>query len=260
MKLKLLILINILSLQIFAQKYKNFGSSLFVHNGDSLFYRTAFPDNLQEGKKYPLIVYLHGMGSRGDDNWKQLIHGSKLLKNKSIYNQYPAVILFPQCSDNMMWTHRKVSKINGKRVFSFPVDTAAPLSAELTNMLVDKYLQYDYIDSNRVYIVGMSMGGMGVLEFLYRWADKYAAAAVVCGCHNEKLIDKYCNIPIWFFHGKNDRTVPQEYSQKVYEKLHECNVNSKYTLYKNLAHNCWNAAYSNPDLLKWLNNFTKTLR
>ncbi len=257
MRLKLLIIISIVSTQIFAQKYSNFKKSLFVKNGDSLLYRISFPDSLMSGKKYPLIVYLHGIGSRGSDNWRQLIHGAKFLKNKSIYNQYPAVVLFPQCPKNMMWTHREKKKINGKWKLSFPVSQPPTLSAELTNALVDKYLEQPYIDSNKVYILGMSMGGMGVLEFLYRWQNKYAAAAVVCGGHNPNITQTYCHIPIWFFHGNKDRTVPYEYSMKVYEKLEACNKATKYTLYNNTTHNCWDSAYSNPNLLKWLYKFSK---
>ncbi len=257
MRLKLLIIISIFSIKIVAQKYSNFGKSLFVKNGDSLLYRISFPDSLEKGKKYPLIVYLHGMGSRGSDNWRQLIHGAKLVKNRNIYKQYPAVVLFPQCRKTMMWTHREKKKINGKWEFRFPVSKPPTLSSELTNALVDKYLEQNYIDSNKVYVVGMSMGGMGVLEFLYRWQNKYAAAAVVCGGHNPNLTHTYCNIPIWFFHGNKDRTVPYKYSMQVYEQLKTCNQNTRYTLYKDIAHNCWDSAYSNPDLLKWLYRFNR---
>ncbi len=257
MRAKFLIFISIFSVQLFAQKYSNFGKSLFVHNGDSLLYRISFPDKVEKGKKYPLIVYLHGIGSRGSDNWRQLIHGHKLLKNKVLYNQYPAVVLFPQCPKSMMWTHREKKKVNGKWEFSFPVNNKPTLASELTNMLVDKYLEQPYIDKNKVYVVGMSMGGMGVLEFLYRWSGKYAAAAVVCGAHDSRLTETYCSVPIWFFHGENDRTVPCEYSLKVYENVKNCNKNSKYTKYKNTAHNCWNLAYSNPNLLKWLYQFSR---
>ncbi len=257
MRTKLLILISLFSAQIFAQKYDDFCKSVFVHNGDSLFYRVAFPDNLEKGKKYPLVVYLHGIGSRGSDNWRQLIHGHKFLKNKDLYNKYPAIVLFPQCPKTKMWTHRQKKNVNGKWEFNFPIKEKPSLATEMTNMLVNKYLQQSYIDSSRVYLVGMSMGGMGVLEFLYRWSGTYSAAAVVCGAHDSKLAQNYCDVPIWFFHGDKDRTVPYKYSMQIYENVKNCNKNSKYTLYKNVAHNCWDSAYSNPDLLKWLYQFSK---
>ncbi len=257
MRVKLLILISIFHIHIFAQKYIDFGKSVFVKNDDSLFYRVYFPDSLEQGRKYPLIVYLHGMGSRGKDNWRQLIHGSKFLKDTSVYNNYPAVVLFPQCPKSMMWTNREKEKIKGKWVYSFPVSEPPTLSAEMANLLVDNYLKHSYIDSSKVYVLGMSMGGIGVLEFIYRWQNKYAAAAVVCGGHNKTLTQTYCHIPIWFFHGKKDRTVPYKYSKEVYEKLQKCNKDTKYTLYEKIAHNCWDSAYSNPNLLKWLYGFSR---
>lgn len=258
MKIQFFLILSLLSAQIYAQKYKDFKKSKLIFGNDTLPYRIMYPDSMIEGEKYPLILYLHGAGSRGTENERQLIHGSKFLRNKNIRQKYPAIVLFPQCPKGVMWTNRKKKKVNGKWEFSFPLGNKPTLPATLANLLVDSFMHKNYVDTSKVYVMGMSMGGIGTLEFLYRWSNKFAAAVVVCGGNDYKLCGKYCDIPIWFFHGGKDRVVPQIYSKSVYDKLHKCNKNTKYTLYPQIGHNSWDSAFSNTKLLKWMFQHSKT--
>ena len=149
-------------------------------------------------------------------------------------------------------TDKKKNRGENDWKFKFPLEPGPTKPACLVNQLVDKLLESGTIDPARVYIMGLSMGGIGTLEFLYRWPDKYAAAIAICGGHNPQLASAYCPIPVWFFHGGKDNVVPQRYSQAVYDELKKCNPKTKYTRYPDANHNSWDPAFAEPDLLKWL--------
>lgn len=221
--------------------------------GDTLKYNILYPQHMKSGKKYPLVLFLHGAGERGNDNEKQLTHGSKLFLNDTVRKKLPAIVLFPQCPPDVMWTHLLKEKTSsGDWKFDFPLRKEPTKPAFLVNKLVEEMLGSGKVDVSRVYIIGLSMGGIGTLEFLYRWPQKYAAAHVICGGHNPELVSTYQHVPIWFFHGAKDDVVPPIYSRQVYEVHKKLNSKSKYTLYPEANHNSWDSAFAEPDFLKWL--------
>ncbi|GJM63138.1 alpha/beta hydrolase-fold protein [Persicobacter diffluens] len=233
-----------------------FEKQVYYAQGDSLLYQILLPNDFQEGKKYPLILFLHGAGERGDDNEKQLKLGGSLFESDSVQQDYPAIIVFPQCPEGTMWTARQKQKDRkGDWRFNFPVPEHPPKPSEMVNALVDSLRSGTQVDPSRVYIMGISMGGIGTLEFLHRWPEKYAAAAVICGGHNPQLTGNYHQVPIWFFHGGKDDVVPPAFSKAVFKRIKRKNKASRYTLYPEANHNSWDDALAEPQLLNWLFQF-----
>jgi predicted peptidase len=241
------------NLLLSGQEFKSFQRKELVQNGDTLRYRIQYPEKMKPNKHYPLVLFLHGAGERGNDNEKQLEHGAELFQNKKYNKRESAVVIFPQCPENTMWTHRTKEKTNqGTWKIEFPLYNDPTQPAAMVNLLVDDIINSGIVDPNRVYVMGLSMGGIGVLDFLCRWPEKYAAGVVICGGHNPDFINRYYNTPIWFFHGAKDDVVPLKYSLNVYDKLHDVNPKTKYTIYPDANHNSWDSAFAEPDLLKWL--------
>lgn len=240
-----------------AQPTGEFTDEAYIYQKDTLPYRILYPKDYNVNKQYPLVLFLHGSGERGKDNEKQLIHGGSLFLDEKNQEKYPAIIVFPQCASNEQWTHREKYLVNKQFVFSFPVDGEATKPTQLTNKLVDELLVSGQVDLKQVYIMGISMGGMGTLEYLYRWPNKYTAGIVICGAHDVMLSESFAQTPIWFFHGEDDDVVPSIYSQNIYNIVRRQNKASKYTLYPNTNHNSWDKALAEPNLLKWLFNHTK---
>nr|WP_319398185.1 dienelactone hydrolase family protein [uncultured Carboxylicivirga sp.] len=235
------------------QAQDNYEFKSFVKGTDTLQYRILYPENMKPGQKYPMILFMHGAGERGSDNQKQLTHGGELFLQEKIRKKYPAIVVFPQCPDGIMWTNRKKHQNEqGEWIFEFPVDIAAPWPALMVDQLIDSITQSGLVDKSRVYIIGISMGAIGTLEFLYRYTNKYAAAVVICGGHNAELAAVYESKPIWFFHGGKDNVVPNHYSKEVFDKVQPFNKRTKYTLYPEANHNSWDQALAEPNLLKWL--------
>ncbi len=236
-----------------AQNLDRYEEQIYVDGSDTLLYRIAYPENFNPKKRYPVILFLHGAGERGNDNQKQLTHGGELLVSDAVRKDYPAIVVFPQCPNSEMWTARTKRRDEAKREwkFRFPLDNTPPTSARLVNSLMDSLISQRYVNDRRVYIMGISMGGIGTLDFLYRWKDKYAAAVVICGGHNPDGAVEYSDTPIWFFHGAKDDVVPPHYSQEVYDIVKSGNRATRYTLYPEANHNSWDPALGEEDLLKW---------
>jgi predicted peptidase len=114
------------------------------------------------------------------------------------------------------------------------------------------------VDKHRVYVGGLSMGGMGTFELLRRKPNVFAAAFAICGgdnTFNAKLYAK--KVPLWIFHGAKDDVVPVEHSLVMAEAIKAAGGNPKLTIYPNDSHNSWNDAFAEPDLIPWLFSHTK---
>ena len=106
MKLIFLFLVTAMSYSAgYSQSNALFVKQLFIEKTDTLPYRILLPDNYDPENKYPLIIFLHGSGERGNDNEKQLTHGAELFLRDSIRKKYTAIVVFPQCSDNSYWSN-----------------------------------------------------------------------------------------------------------------------------------------------------------
>jgi len=252
-KIFLTIQILFFALILRAQDLKKYDKGSFIKGKDSINYRILFPENFKPTEKYPIIFVLHGRGESGNDNEKQLTHGAKLFLKADIRKNFPAIIVFPQCSADSYWANVNIStNANGKRNFSF-VEGGEPTKAmhALLGMVKDM-LKKPYINKHQVYVGGLSMGGMGTYELLRRKRRTFAAAFAICGGDNTNNIRKYKETPLWIFHGAKDDIVDPAYSMAIAERLKNVGREVKLTIYPKDNHNSWDSAFAEPQLLPWL--------
>ena len=244
------------SVLLFAQDNSPYQKKYFIKNNDTLRYRIMYPVNYDTHKKYPLLLFLHGAGERGNDNELQLVHGSKLFADPVNREKFPAIVLFPQCSSDDFWANIKRGKSrvdSSKLVFEFPVDIPMGKSLSLVSELLDSFVTTRNVNTKRIYVGGLSMGSMGTFEILWRKPGFFAAAIPICGGGNETKVKEYGKkFPIWVFHGDADPVVDVNNSRKMVAALKAENAKVKYTEYPGVGHDSWTNAFAEPTLLQWL--------
>ncbi len=230
-----------------------------VQGSDTLPYRLMLPENYDEKKKYPLIFVLHGSGERGNDNERQLIHGSKLFASAEARKKYPAIVVLPQCSKDDYWSNviRSIDS-NDHISYSFIPSGEPTRAMELLQQLLKFILEKYPVKKDQVYVGGLSMGGMGTFELVRRNPGIFAAAFPICGGAHPATATELTNTSWWIFHGAKDDIVLPEFSEKMEEALRQAKADLKFTLYPDANHNSWDAAFSEPGLLEWL--FSKHLK
>ncbi|HZB15496.1 MAG TPA: prolyl oligopeptidase family serine peptidase [Chryseolinea sp.] len=224
----------------------------FMLGGNILPYRMLYPENYDKNKKYPLILFLHGAGERGSDNEKQLVHGAKLFVTDTNRKAFPAIILIPQCPDDSFWASAKIdwSTQPFKITLDYSLAPQWPLVA--ANELVKKVANEEAVDKSRIYITGLSMGGMGTFESVYRYPDLYAAAMPICGGGDTNSYDKRVRkTAFWIFHGADDSVVDVKLSRDMQAKLKSLKVENKYSEYPGVNHNSWDNAFADTAFLSW---------
>ena len=246
----LLIITSVISTK--AQDTNLYKPEKFIQGTDTLLYRILMPENFDKTKTYPVLLFLHGAGERGNDNQAQLIHGSKLFLRPEVRANYPAIVIFPQCPEDSYWSNVKSSTVNGKRNFEFEKGGKPTLAMKMVMSLMEQVKDLPYTDNKRIYAGGLSMGGMGTFEILRRMRGEFAAAFAVCGGDNPENVRKYKNIPLWIFHGAKDDVVPPENSQIIADALKAKKADVKFTMYPEANHNSWDQAFAEPELLSWL--------
>lgn len=237
-----------------AQDYSLYQKRQYTHtDGNTLPYRILYPENYDKAKKYPLILFLHGAGERGNDNEKQLVHGAKLFLKDENREQFPCILIMPQCPTDSYWSSVKVDRSTQPGTFGF--DYTRPLNwpLEATLEVVKKITQEEAVDTKRLYIMGLSMGGMGTFESLHHYPKVFAAAAPICGGADVEAYDKRVRkLPFWVFHGDSDSVVGVDNSRKIVDKLKKLGVSVDYTEYPGINHNSWDKAFAEPKLLPWM--------
>jgi predicted peptidase len=225
----------------------------FVHGENVLPYRILYPENYDKSKKYPLILFLHGGGERGNDNEKQLVHGAKMFLSEKNRQSYPAIIVIPQCPDDSFWAMADIDR--SVQPYKIRFDYTKPAQWPLTaaNELVKNLSAEEAVDKSRIYITGLSMGGMGTFESVYRYPDLYAAALPICGGADVNSYDKRVRkTAFWLFHGADDSVVDVNLSREMNNKLKALKVETKYSEYPGVNHNSWDNAFADPEFLKWM--------
>lgn len=237
------------------QQLEEYQRKLFVQEGDSLPYRILYPQQFDSSRKYPLVIILHGAGERGKDNEAQLVYGAKLFLEPTNQQQYPAIVVFPQCPKDSYWSNVKiVTNADKSRTFNYQKKVGTPTKAMQALMGLVKELQASsQVEQDQIYIGGLSMGGMGTFEILRRMPGTFAAAFTICGGGHPRGAKAYARtVPLWVFHGEKDRVVPVEKSAIMVEALKKAGGNVKYTVYPGVDHNSWENAFAEPELLPWL--------
>lgn len=242
-----------------AQQNSEYEKRVFTAGSDTLPYRLLMPDGFDASRKYPLVLFLHGAGERGSDNEKQLTHGSALFTEPLNRGAFPGVILMPQCPAESYWAQVKIDRSNYPIGLEFQYDNGPTRPLQLVMELVSQYLDLSYIDADRVYVMGLSMGGMGTFEILYRMPGVFAAAIPICGAGVPESVSAYAaQTPLWIFHGALDQVVAPGQSVEMVDALLRKGARPAFTLYDNYNHNSWDGAFTEPGLLRWLFSHRKT--
>ena len=224
---------------VYAQKSGYEHKSFTSQDGTELNYRLLTPPENARGKKFPLVLFLHGAGERGTDNEKQLTHGSQMFLNPANRDKFPAYVIFPQCPEKDFW--------------AFPGRSSSTSPSLLAvKELVDSYLENPAVDASRVYIMGLSMGGMGTFELVSRYPETFAAAIPICGAADTQRLANTKGVKWRIYHGDADTVVPVEASRAAYRALKEAGIKVEYFEFPGCAHGSWNPAFNQPDFMKWL--------
>jgi len=218
-------------------------------DGKALPYQILYPKDYKPGKKYPLLVVLHGAGERGDDNEAQMKYGKNVFLDSLNRINYPAIVIFPQCPKDSYWSSVKINRSTVPTSFIF--DYSAPINWPLQAVIdLAKSVKHD---KNRTYIMGLSMGGMGTMEAISRNPKMFAAASPICGGADLTYVAQYAKrVPLWVHHGDVDIVVPVRHSRELVKAVQDQGVEVKYSEYPGVNHNSWDNAFKQPDLLSWI--------
>jgi len=223
--------------------------TISVDGKDETFkYRLMKPAKVEAGKKYPLVLFLHGAGERGDDNKSQLKYGPTWLADDKNREKYPCYVLAPQCRTGKKWAEADWGSSKSTPMANEPT---AQMKAALAAF--DDTIKQEQVDETRLYLTGLSMGGYGSWDLAARQPDRFAAVVPICGGGDEKQAAKLTKLPIWVWHGDADTAVKVTRSRQMVEAIKAAGGSPKYSELPGVGHDSWTAAYTGPDnCLSWL--------
>ncbi|KAB2655236.1 MAG: phospholipase [Verrucomicrobia bacterium] len=185
-------------------------------------------------RRWPLVVFLHGSGQRGDDLAGVTLFGPPKLAKEG--RDFPFVILSPQCARNQHWQN------------------------DVLLGLIDRVVASRNIDTNRIYLTGLSMGGYGTWYLGMKHPGRFAALSPVCG--GGRVLDvvladdreaELKKMPVWAFHGAKDTLIPPSETEQMVGALRRIgNTSVKHTVYRGVGHESWLLAYDDPEFYEWL--------
>jgi len=182
------------------------------------------------GTRAPLILFLHGAGERGADLQRVKAHGlPKVLAARNPFPE-PAFVVAPQCSANSWW----------------------PLELAALEALLDEVQAQHPIDTVRIYLTGLSMGGYGAWHLALKNPARFAALIPVCGGGIPPLAHKLRALPIWAFHGADDAVVPLAASENMVDAVRKTGGQVRFTVYPGVGHDSWARAYDESELYPWM--------
>lgn len=194
----------------------------------TLRYWLFLPEGYQDDgqKQWPLLLFLHGAGQRGDDLEQVKKHGPpKFVESRA---GFPLVTISPQCPFGRRWEKEQLVQ------------------------LVEHVAATRSIDRARLYVTGLSMGGYGTWALVAAYPDLFAAAAPICGGGIKEDAPKIGRLPIWAFHGDQDPVAPLSQTQEMVDAVQAAGGDARLTIYPGVEHDSWTATYENPDLYDWL--------
>ena len=215
-------------------------------NGDTLLYRILYPENMEEGVEYPLVLFLHGAGERGNDNEAQLKWGVLNFAEEGFRQKHPAIVIAPQAPEQEYWAN-PVWRTEGTALLDQPTPSLAA-TYELMNTIIEA----NPVDENRIYITGLSMGGFGTWDMISRYPGLFAAAVPICAGGDVSNAHLLKDLPIWAFHGAHDEVVLPKYSRDMIDAIREAGGLPGYTEYPDVGHDSWIPAYDDLYMLEWM--------
>ena len=202
-------------------------------SGIVIHYAVHVPNNIPSDKPMPTILFLHGAGERGDtdvDFSKVYVTGlPKNLIHDASFENFPFIVIIPQCPSHLYWP-MLVLELN-----------------EILNILIHEYP----IDTRRLYLTGLSMGGYGTWYLAYAFPHRFAAIAPICGSGIKSSANRLKHLPIWIFHGTDDPVIPYSESLFLFESIKNAHGNVKLTSYDHVGHDSWTQTYDNMELYRW---------
>ncbi|QDS99647.1 carboxylesterase family protein [Adhaeretor mobilis] len=190
----------------------------------------SLPEGYEESKQtYPLMLFLHGAGERGDGELERVkVHGPPMQIEQG--KRFACIVVSPQCAADRWWDANELSA------------------------LLD-HIEANYrVDKKRIYLTGLSMGGYGSWALAQREPDRFAAIVPICGGGNARFVRyaKKISAPIWAFHGEKDSVVPVSELHEMQAALKEVGIDIRVTIYPEVGHDSWVKAYETPELYDWL--------
>ncbi|MBM4042568.1 MAG: phospholipase [Planctomycetes bacterium] len=190
-------------------------------------YLLYLPPGYERGRKrWPLLLFLHGAGERGKDPELVKKHGPPRLIAEG--HEFPFIVVSPQCPKGQSW------------------------STDVLHALLDELGGSYRVDTRRVYLTGLSMGGYGTWSLACERPERFAAIAPICGGGNRLLAHGLKDVPVWAFHGAKDEVVPLAESERMVDAVKGCGGKAKLTVYPEAGHDSWTPTYASPALYKWL--------
>ena len=220
---------------------------LTAPDGQTMPYELRIPPNYDKNQKYPVILFLHGSGGRGSDNKKELCDGTDWFGTLAFEGPHPCFIVVPQCPTDKQWVDMNWSALSGKR----PATPSVPM--QLALKCLDQVESEFSTDPNRIYVMGLSMGGYGVWDCVTRFPQRFAAAILTCGGGDESTVNpEVAQVPIWVFHSSNDPVVPVVRDRNMVKAMTDAGGHPRYIENNYLGHCCWGEAWETHDLFDWL--------
>jgi predicted peptidase len=254
----------------------DFAAGSMTYNGTTVVYRLYSPADIVAGQRYPLIVALHGAGDRGNNNTAQLRYGFMNLVGESEQRVRPCFVFAPQCPVNHFWA------TGGWERGVYEQSTSPTGALSTTVHLLDSLVAVLPMDTNRLYVTGISMGGMGTWDLITRYPERFAAAVPVCGAVDTAKLIPLAALPLWTYHGSADDIIPPLGTRTAMRKFADMgqavvyprcgatapspcaplsaaalqvelpNAHKIYTEFAGAGHNVWDNAYGDTMMLRWM--------
>jgi pimeloyl-ACP methyl ester carboxylesterase len=199
-----------------------------------------------DGRLWPIILFLHGRGERGSEGmWQTQVGLPAEVRDHP--ERWPFVIVMPQCPLPEHWTDPKM--------------------LEMVMAALDQESAEFHGDPERTYLTGLSMGGYGAWELARLHPRRWAAVAIAAGGvfwsydperwqESSTLPAEYAQAlgrtPVWLFHGSDDNVVSPRQSELLYEAFKTAGGHIRLWIYQGYGHDCWTRAYNEPELPRWL--------
>jgi predicted peptidase len=215
-------------------------------DGTVVKYRWSAPETLEAGKTYPLVLFLHCAGERGDDNSAQLKHGVTPILEGANKLKQPCFLIAPQCPTERWWApiNRETMGLSAAKQPNSLLDSVLAL--------VEETLKKQPVDAKRFYVTGLSMGGFATWDLLGRAPERIAAAVPICGGGDPAQVAKFKDVPIHAFHGEADSVVPVRATRDMITALEKAGGKPAVTYYPGVNHDSWTQTYSDPELIRWM--------
>jgi predicted peptidase len=200
----------------------------------------SYPNNYEKetNKRWPLILFLHGIGERGENLNLVKLHGIPKIVESN--NDFQFITLSPQCPLEFDWRDDKIQD----KVIS----------------ILEDFIENNNVDKERVYITGLSMGGYGTWAIISKRPEIFAAAIPICGGGDHTKVGKLKNLPIWAFHGADDQVIKVEETIKMVDAINAVNGKIKFTLYPDTDHDSWSKTYNNKSIYNWLLSHSRNIK